>query len=312
MTSLVREFAAVLPEPVDQDTQQYNVGLNYTADKTFVQFGYYGSIYDNHVAAITWQDVNDLSKYSTMSSPPGNEFHQFNVTGGYHFSPQTNLVINGSYARSTQNETFLLDPQLPLGVPVTSADALVVNRAFNAKLTGHPFSGFNYGVSYKFDDRDNRTPVNTYFFQDANEARGSAASAFNAVLGLPANTLGSNINIYANRPYSKKLNQIDANADYAIADGQVLRGAYQYEQIERGCDGSWINCADAPKTKENTVQLEWRNNAFETVSTSLAVTYSDRTIIATKTLSWPWCRWRTSFRRVVRPSVSTNTCRRLA
>lgn len=278
VTSLVREFAAVLPEPINQDTQLYNVGLNYRADKSFLQFAYFGSIYDNHVAAITWQDVNDLSKFSTMSSPPGNEMHQFNVTGGYHFSPQTHLVLNGSYGRGTQDETFLLDPQLPLGVPVTSADALVITRSFNAKLSSHPFNGFNYSVGYKFDDRDNQTPVNTYFFQDINEARASAASPFNAVLGLAPNTLGSNINIYANRPYSKKLNQFDLAGDYAVADGQMLRAAYQYQQIERGCDGSWINCADAPKTKENTGQFEWRNNAFETVSTSLSYTYSDRTV----------------------------------
>ena len=42
--------------------------------------------------------------------------------------------------------------------------------------------------------------------------------------GCPAGTLASNINIYANRPYSKKLNQADLDADYAVAKGQALRG----------------------------------------------------------------------------------------
>jgi MtrB/PioB family decaheme-associated outer membrane protein len=278
VTSLVREFAAVLPEKVDQNTQQYNVSLNYAADKAHMEFGYYGSIYDNKVKSMTWQDISDLSAFSNMSTTPSNEFHQFTVTGGYQFAPRTNLVINAGYARNTQNDTFLTNSTLPLGNPVNSLDGLVVTRSFNAKFTTRPMQGMNLNLGYKFDDRDNRTPVETYIFQDINEARSSAASAFNEALGLPANTLGSNINIYANRPYSKKLNQVDAGGDYAFAPGQVLRAAYQYQQIERGCDGSWINCVDAPKTREHLGQLEWRSAMGQSLNTSLSYTYSERSV----------------------------------
>jgi MtrB/PioB family decaheme-associated outer membrane protein len=278
VSSQVSEFAAVIPDRIDQTTQQYNASLNYTADKSFMQMGYYGSIYNNHVDSMTWQDVNDPTKSATMSSAPSNEFHQFNLTGGYHFSPLTKLVVNGSYARNTQNDTFLVSPQLPLGTPVNSLNGLVVTEAFNAKLTSQPMKGLNVNVGYKFDDHDNRTPVNTYIFQDANEAPSSTASPFNSVLGLPANTLANNINIYANRPYSKRLNQFDANADYAIAPGQTLKAGYQYQQIDRKCNGDWINCADAPRTKENTGQLEWRMNVIENLTTSLSYAYSHRTV----------------------------------
>jgi hypothetical protein len=133
-------------------------------------------------------------------------------------------------------------------------------------------------AAYKYDDRDNRTSVNAYFFQDANEAKATAASAFNAALGLPANTLGSNINIYANRPYSKKVNQFDIDADYAVAKGQAIQAGYQYQQIDRKCDGSWINCADAPKTRENTLRAEWRANIVENVSGRIAYAYSERRV----------------------------------
>jgi MtrB/PioB family decaheme-associated outer membrane protein len=278
VSSQVSEFAAVIPDRIDQDTQQYNASLNYTDSKSFMQIGYYGSIYNNHVDSMTWQDVNNLSKSATMSSAPSNEFHQLNLAYGYNFSPRTKLVMNGAYARSTQNDSFLVSPQLPLGLPVDSLHGLVVTTSFNARLTSRPITGLNLNVGYKFDNHDNRTPVNTYFFYDANEARAAGASPFNAVLGLAPNTLGSNINIYANRPYSKKLNQFDASADYAISQGNVLKFGYQYQQIDRKCDGSWINCADAPKTKENTGQLEWRMNAMETFSTSLSYSYAQRTV----------------------------------
>lgn len=278
VSSLIAEFAAVIPDRIDQDTQQYNISLNYTGDRAYAQFGYYGSIYDNHVDSMTWADVNDPTRSVTMSSAPSNEFHQFSAVGGWRFSPTTKLVVNAAYARNTQNDSFLVNPQLPLGLPVDSLDGLVVTKSFNAKFSSRPFAGFNIDASYKYDDHDNRTAVHTYIFQDANEARAAAASAFNAVLGLAPNTLGSNINIYANRPYSKKLNQFDAAADYAIATGQVLKASYQYQQIERGCPGSWINCADAPKTREHSGLLEWRTSAIENLGTSLSYGYGHRTV----------------------------------
>ena len=66
-----------------------------------------------------------------MGSAPDNQFHQIALTGGYHFSPTTKLVVDGSWARSTQNENFLTgaqNNQLPLGLPTQSLDGLVVSK----------------------------------------------------------------------------------------------------------------------------------------------------------------------------------------
>lgn len=276
VTSLVREFAAVIPDPVDQITQQYNLGFNYTGDKSFLQAAYYGSVYNNHVASVTWDDVSDPSRSTTMSSAPDNEFHQYSLTAGHQFSPRTKLVVHGSYARNTQNDTFLTSATLPLGLPVNSLNGLVVTKSFDAKLSARPFERLSLNVGYKYDDRDNRTDVNTYIFQDIDEARAAAASPFNAALGLAPNTLGSNINIYANRPYSKRLNQVDFNANYSIADGQTLKADYQYQQFKRDCSGSWINCVDAPKTEENMGQVEWRTSVIENIATSLSYQHAYR------------------------------------
>jgi MtrB/PioB family decaheme-associated outer membrane protein len=281
VTSQVSEYASILPDPIDQTTDQYNVSLNYTGEKAFFQVAYYGSVFHNDIQSVTWQDANDPTKTATMASAPSNDFHQILLTGGYNFSPSTKLVLNASYGRNTQDEQFVTlgqNNQLPLGVPRSSLDGLVVTKAFNARLTSRPVKGLNVVAAYKYDDRDNKSPISTYFFQDANEARAAAASAFNAALGLPANTLGSNINIYANRPYSKRVNQFDLDADYAVARGHALRAGYEYQQIDRDCTGSWISCADAPRTRENTVKAEWRTNVIENVTGRLAYAYSARRV----------------------------------
>ena len=281
VSSQVSEFAAVIPDLIDQTTDQYNASITYSVPKGFFQAAYYGSVFKNDVGSMTWSDVNDPSKSATMSSAPSNDFHQFLLTGGYNFTRTTKLVMSGSYARNTQDDAFIStaqNNQLPLGLPTSSLHGLVETSDFNARLSAMPVKGLNLNATYKYNDRDNKTPVNTYYFQDANEARATAASPFNAALGLAPNTLGSNINIYANRPYSKRLNQFNLDANYAVAPGQSILGGYEYQQIDRSCPGSWINCADAPRTRENTLKAEWHANPRDDVDARLAYAYSERRV----------------------------------
>jgi hypothetical protein len=271
--------AVVLPDLINQTTDQYNVSLNYTDEQGFFQAAYYGSIFQNSVGSMTWQNpFIQTPTFATMSTAPSNQFNQLSLTGGYNFSKTTKLVLYGSYARNTQNDQFLNNPELPLGLPRSSLNGLVDWSSFSARLTAKPTKDLSLVANYKFDYRDNRTPVSTYEFYDANEPPASTASPFNGVLGLPPGTLASNINIYANRPYSKKLNQFDLGANYAVTKGQALSADYQYQQINRTCPGSWINCADAPKTWENTLRVEWRSNAIENFSSRISYAYAQRRV----------------------------------
>jgi MtrB/PioB family decaheme-associated outer membrane protein len=276
VSSQVSEFSAVIPDPINQDTDQYDMSLNYSgADGSFLRAAYYGSVFKNNISSVTWQDVNDLTKSATMSSAPSNEFHQLSLTGGYNFSKTTKLVVDGSYARNTQNDAFLnaataQNNQLPLGLPVTSLDGLVVTKALDLKLTAKPMKDLNLTGAYKYNNRANQTPVNTYFFQDANETK-SGTNAFLA-------GQGSNLNMYANRPYSKKVNQLNFDADYLLTKGQWLKAGLDWQKIDRSCNGSWIDCADAATTKENTLRAEWRANVSEDVSGKIGYAYSKRTV----------------------------------
>jgi MtrB/PioB family decaheme-associated outer membrane protein len=271
------ESTVILPDLVDTSTDQYNLGLNYTGDKGFAQVGFHSTLFKNKVTSLTWQDPSNLATSSTISSTPNNQFHQLNLTGGYNFSPATKLVMNAGYGRNTQNDSFLTDPQLPLGIPQSSLNGLVVSKDFNLKLTARPRKGLNLAAGYKFDDRDNRSPVNTYVFYDINQPK-TGASSFNTALGLPAGTLGSNVNIYNNRPQSKRLNQFNLDADYAVAKGHTLAAGYEYQKIDRHCNGTWIECVDANSTRENALRAEWRARLSEDLSSNVRYTYSRRTV----------------------------------
>jgi MtrB/PioB family decaheme-associated outer membrane protein len=287
VSSQVAEFSAVIADKIDQDTDQYNASLNFTGTQSFLQAAYYGSIFRNHVDSMTWQDINDLTKSATMSSAPSNQFHQFGLTGGYNFTPTTKLVMKGSYARNTQDDAFLgastaANGQLPAGLPKSSLDGLIVTKAFDMKLTAKPTNGLNLSGAYKYDDRDNRTPVNTYAFHDANESA-SATSLFtytNPATGIVTSKsiLGSNINLYSNRAYSKKVNQINLDADYNLKGSQWVKTGVDWQKVETTCPGSWISCADASATKETTGRIGWRGNVAEDISGKVGYSYSHRTV----------------------------------
>jgi len=110
-------------------------------------------------------------------------------------------------------------------------------------------------AAYKFDNRDNQTPVNIYQYADAGEA-----PAANANFPLaPTNPLGAVVaqNANANRPYSRKLNQATLDAGYALGHGQRVSAGYEFQRNDRSCPGSWISCADAAITNENVAKAGW-------------------------------------------------------
>ena len=266
------DISTIIPDVIDQDHDQVTLGLNYTGEQLVLQGSYYLSTLTNNVPSMSWSNWAAPANTQTMSSAPSNQAHQFSLNGNYRFDAITKLSGSVSYGRASQNETFITDTSTPV-VPVASANALIVNKAVNFKLTSRPLSGLNLSAAYKYDDRDNQTPVNTYAFYDAGTIA-SGASPFASV--FPG--LGSNVNINANRPYSKKVNQVDLDADYAVLRGQVVRVGYTGQKIERWCNGTWIACTDADTSKENTLHAEYIFKAVENVNARLGLAHSARTV----------------------------------
>ena len=263
VSSQVNENAILMPYKVDWDTDQANASVNYRLKKLYVSIGYYGSFFHNNVNGMSWQDVADPTKSATLAEEPSNQFNQFLVTAAYRFSKTTRLLVAGSYGRNTQDQAFLTpatapNGQLAFGLPRNSLGGLVVNSMALAKLTAKRGTKWDFVAGYRFEDRDNQTPVNIYLFQDANESK-SGTSPFSGLGGLPAG-LGSNTNIYANRAYSRLMHQANLQAEYALTKSQYLLAGYDWQRINRSCSGSWIGCADAPVMNENTLRAEWRKS----------------------------------------------------
>jgi MtrB/PioB family decaheme-associated outer membrane protein len=271
---------AIIPELIDTVTDQFNLALSFTGDKAFAQLAYYGSIFDNDVKAMTWQDPKGLANNPMVSSAPRNQFHELSITSGYNFTNATKLVFSGSYSRNSQNDTFVAAPSFypeAYSAPASSANALVMTKSANATLTTKPTKDWSITTALKYNDRDNRTPVRLYIFQDI-ETETNAATApspFNATLGR---LLGTNANIYNNRPLSKEQSLFKLDTDYRVAPGHVIAGGFEWEKINRECKGAWIACADADETKEKTLRAEWRADFNEDINVRVAYAKSKRDV----------------------------------
>jgi MtrB/PioB family decaheme-associated outer membrane protein len=274
------DSVAIIPELIDSTTDQFNLAFNYTGEKSFGQIAYYGSVFDNQVKSMTWQDPKSPAISPSMSTTPRNQFHEINFTGGFNFTSATKLVVNGAYSRNSQNDTFVAPPSFyatAFTAPAPSADALVITKSANMTLTTRPSNAWNVTAGLKYSDRNNRTPVRLYIFQDVETETNSATapSPFNAYLGR---TLGQNTNIYNNRPQSKAAGQAKLDTDYRFGNGHTIAAGYEWEKIDRSCKGTWIACADADLSKEHTLRAEWRAEFTEDLSTRVSYAHSQRTV----------------------------------
>jgi MtrB/PioB family decaheme-associated outer membrane protein len=275
------DISTILPDPIDQTTDQFNITLGYRSKADSVQLAYNASKFSNAITALTWTNWAAPTTNMTMSSAPGNKSQQLLLTARHDFSPATRLVFTGSNTRNTQDAAFLTDASTPL-VPVNSLHGLVVTDSYSLRLTSRPQRKLNLAVGYKYDARDNRTPIHTYAYYDANEPAGAANidAAFATALGVPAALLKSNANVNANRPYSRRLSEFNAEADIHIAATQSLKASVDWQKIHRWCGGSWIDCMDAADTTERLAGLAWRADPSARVSTRISYSYTARRVDA--------------------------------
>jgi hypothetical protein len=278
------DIATLLPDPIDQTTDQFTATLGYKTKRNFIQVGYYASVFNNHISTLSWQNWALPASTATMTSAPSNKSNQLNFSAGQDIGSYTRIAATAALTRNTQNDSYYTDASTVL-VPTGSLNGKVNTTSYGIKLTSRPIKALNLGLGYKYDDRDNRTTINTYGFLDAQEAAGGTAinANFGTALNVPAGVLAllkSNTNVNANRPYSRKFAELAGDADYTFMPGQAAHLSYTRQGIDRWCPGSWISCVDAAKTTENTIKLELRSSFGDALHSRFSYAQSKRTVDA--------------------------------
>ncbi|HWJ94920.1 MAG TPA: MtrB/PioB family decaheme-associated outer membrane protein [Telluria sp.] len=253
----------LLPEVINSTTDQYRAGVSYTGERGFFNAGYYASFYRN--ATDTWTAENffqgnalapALNNRAKLIGAPDNEAHRISLSGGYNFPHATRATLSANYGRMTQNEDFLTGLPSTWIVPVSSAHAKVVDSRLNATLSNRSVKDLTLSAAYKYEYRDNRTPV--YKFTVASVDSPSAPSVF------------------YNDPLNRKMQQGTLEADYAIARRQSLKAGYDYQVVHRSTDNPNEEPWKAETTRESTLRLDYRNNLSQVVTGRVGVSHAQR------------------------------------
>ena len=273
-TAPAGEAVSILPNPTKYQTDTVNLAVNWTGDKANLTGAYFGSFFRDGYDRVNFTTFATANNSQTMSTAPGNDFHQLSLSGGYGLTPTTKLTGSLSSARNTQNDAFVVDSFMYVntgtaaGNSKTSLDGVVVTQHADVKVIDQTTRDLVLSAGYKYDLRDNQTASSIYNFQ-----------------AIGAN----NIAYYPNTPLSFKKNQGELAGDYRIDKTQRVRLAYNREDVSRWCNQYAVggsnylagtNCVVAVSSNDDKLSATYRAKATEDLATNVGYSYSKRVTVS--------------------------------
>ncbi|OFW44596.1 MAG: hypothetical protein A3J29_22135 [Acidobacteria bacterium RIFCSPLOWO2_12_FULL_67_14b] len=264
--------SSLIPEPVDYETNQLEAALAYATQKMQFKASYYLSLFNNDNTSLTWQNpYRQIAGWTAASAgfptgigqlalPPENQFHQLAINGGYNPTQTTRLGYTLSIGRMTQDEPFLpyaATPGIVINTPLprSSLDGQVNTTLANLNFTSRVLPRLTLRGSYRFDDRDDRTPRAQYLYIGADSQSPQS--------GVATNRARTNL------PLSHQQNLVKLDADYRLFAGTKLNAGYDYDQIRRELE-------EVAKTKEHTLRFGVRRSIAENVTGAVSYARSQR------------------------------------
>jgi MtrB/PioB family decaheme-associated outer membrane protein len=244
--------AAQLVEPIDYVTDQVEVSATYTTRKWQSRLAYYGSFFNNHKDSLTWDNAYNGPERGQLALAPDNHFNQILLSSGYQLSERTRISGDIALGRMEQNEDLLPatinDPGL-VALPESSAHAKVDTVTANLKVDSAVTSKLRLNASWRYNDRDNKTPKEDWDLVTTD--------------GLVVSTARKNL------PYSFTDNTLNLGADYRVDKATKVSGGYEYEKKDR-------TNQEVKHTTENTVWGKASVRPRDNVDFAFKVAHADR------------------------------------
>jgi MtrB/PioB family decaheme-associated outer membrane protein len=247
---------AQLAAPVDYRTDQVDASAAYSAAKFQGRIAYYGSLFENHAAALAWENPYSALGAGTMGQmalAPGNEFHQLLLSGGYRLHERARVTADVAVGRMTQDEAFLpytVNASLPTQpLPRHSLDGRVDTLTSALKLNATLLDKLRINASLTYNDRDNRTP--TAMYESITTDTGVAQPR-------------------TNLPYSLTRTVASLDGVYPLTPGIRVYAGCRYDEHER-------DLQEVVHTKDESCWGKASVSASELVDVSLTWTHAQRT-----------------------------------
>lgn len=241
------------PEPINSTTRQLEAILNYTGKQLQLAGGYYGTMYNNKYTALNITEfggATGLAGFTPIGLPPDNHSHQLYLSGGYSFTPTTRGTFKLSYSRLTQDDAFVTGVPLAPGIG-TNLGGKIETTFAQVGLTARPLAKLSLRANLRYEDRDDKTPVLTYFTPASGTTNGQ------------------------NEPRSHRTTAGKAEASYSLPMGFRITGGLDYDERRRNSNPI-RSVSYREKTDETAWRVEVRRSLSETINGAISYVRSDR------------------------------------
>lgn len=221
MTGSFFSQSSFLPRPIDDTTDRFDVGIAYASDAFTFSFGYFGSYYRNELDSLSWDNPfasfpgTDMGR---LAVEPDNDFHQFSFSAAYFARAwDTVFAVSAANGKGEQDGSLLpytINPTIPAPLVLLGGiDGKVDTTNYAFTLTTRPLDKLNLKLAYRYDERDNRTPI----------------SEWDRVI---TDALLSG-DIEPNIPYSFERSRLALSGTYRLLDTLTISGGYDRSDIDR-------------------------------------------------------------------------------
>ena len=243
-----RTYAVILPEPIDQTTTEIDANLEYSGGESQWRLNLHASLFENDYESLRWANPGfdtsgfggglTLPDQGQLALAPDNQFYQLSLSGATRLTDTTRFTGALSVGLMQQDEDFL-----PYGIdgsaaataalPRSSLDGEVWVYSARAGITARPIRPLRLKAQYRYDERDNDTPQETYTYDRMDS--------------------GSTSRAVTNEPLSYKKHKLILDANYRFSSDWSGSAGYQYRDTER-------NFSDVEESTEHIGKagLKWR------------------------------------------------------
>lgn len=249
--------AALLPAPVDYNTNMASIGLAYASSTLHWHLGYQASLFDNGARALQWPTLFGRHPQwaagtgfpqgsNQLALEPDNQAHQLSSGGSWVLSPTQRLQLDAALGRQLQNAAFLpytvnaaLLPAVAL--PRDSLQGRVDTARLDLRLHSRLSPRLNVNSRLSYRDRDNRT----------------AQAAFQRIRG-DAVAQQPLLDARVNRPYGLREASAGVDASYRLQSRLRLESGLEQKYTER-------SFSETHRLRETTAKLGLRGSAGASV-----------------------------------------------
>jgi len=252
-----------LPEPIDYNVNTIKAGTEYGKKSWAVQFGYLGSLFENNVSKVVFD--NPFNTVDSAGKPaqgvaalyPSNSAHNITFAGALDPNKYFHMAASISPGWQRQNEAFLPYTSSPAllaltgPLPAASLNGEHQTLAMNYTFTSRPAKSVELTAKYRQYDFNNNTPVLAF-----TPAQGD--------VGTPSLTAP-----VENLPYAFNKKNAEVAGAWFFTKKSSAKVGYEWEGWDR-------EHRDVNHTGENSVFASVDLVPHKTVQMKLAYRHSDR------------------------------------